>query len=156
MDSSIFALFGSLMESNRDHVKSDMAEDKHEVMPNVSVYEQYQKRMEQWEHALEQKDQETTYLHERLDEVQGELERALDGHASALSRCEVLTKQQETLAEQYDTEKATKYEFNNVVLHEFLHVNPSRQLEMDLIREEFDQRPPLAIHSDADTQTVDQ
>ena len=125
-------------------------------MSNASVYEQYQKLMDQWQHARSQKDDETASLRDRLDEVQGELKQALEDHASVLSRCEALTKQQETLAEQYDRERMTKYEFTVIFLNAFVHTNHSRQREMDRIREEIDQRPPLSAHEDAGTQTVDQ
>jgi len=65
-----------------------------------SIVEDYQKQIEQLQQNLSEKDNERTSLSERLDEVELELKKAIDDHASIAAKYETLIEERDALVGQ--------------------------------------------------------
>jgi hypothetical protein len=62
--------------------------------------EDYRKQIEQLQLNLSEKDNERTLLSERLNEVELELRKTLDDHASTMTKFEILLEERDALVEQ--------------------------------------------------------
>ncbi len=67
---------------------------------SASIAKDYQKQIEELQQNLSEKDDERTSLSERLNEVELELRRALDDHASTTAKYELFVEERDALIKQ--------------------------------------------------------
>jgi hypothetical protein len=65
-----------------------------------SIIEDYQTQLDQLQQNLSAKDDERTLLRERLDDVELELRKTLDNHASLIIKNELLVEERDAVLEQ--------------------------------------------------------
>jgi len=81
--------------------QSELANERQEKVEQLSLQsENYQKQIEQLQQNLSEQDHDRTSLSERLNEVELELKKAVDDHASVKAKYELLTEGQNALVEQ--------------------------------------------------------
>jgi len=81
--------------------QNELDNERREKMEQLSSQsESYQKQNEQLQQNLSEKDNQHTSLSERLNEVELELKKAMDDHASTMAKYETLIEERNALGEQ--------------------------------------------------------
>ncbi len=85
------------METSQNELDNERREKVEQLS---SQSENYQKHIQELQQNLSEKDNERSSLSERLNEVELELKKAVDDHASVKAKYELLTEGQNALVEQ--------------------------------------------------------
>ncbi|UJR13672.1 hypothetical protein I4U23_000684, partial [Adineta vaga] len=104
-----------ILRAQHEQLQNDMKEmqnftetsEKEQILSSASLsssLDDYQRRIDRLQDSLSQKDDERSVLHERLNEVQEELRKALDDHASLSATYESFVEQQAIDSEEKQNE----------------------------------------------------
>jgi chromosome segregation ATPase len=97
------------LQAERDHTQAEINELRTEQHTSeVSLSEDYQKQIDQLQQNLSQKDEERTLLREHLNNIELELRKTLDDHASTKSQFESITQERDTLVDQHNLQITEK------------------------------------------------
>jgi len=95
----------SSLETSQNELDNERR-DKLEQLSSQS--ENYQKQIEQLQQNLSEQDHERTSLSERLNEVELELKKAIDDHASLKTKYQTLIEERNALKEQRALQSAER------------------------------------------------